>query len=163
MKKDTNETTIDGLQPDNEYKIKVIGVNTHGKSRYSKFVKIRTLNELEFVDLRVYKMSERVAVVKVKRKSIKQAIKFNWKATGLAEVSHSERSLSSGCLQTLSLKTFFIVFGKSFEHHYQAIILPKKGIIILILDGGLFSKEIPGNVQYHFCVGKNFSTIFKAF
>ena len=81
MKKDTNETTIDGLQPDNEYKIKVIGVNTHGKSRYSKFVKIRTLNELEFVDLRVYKMSERVAVVKVKRKSIKQAIKFSWKAT----------------------------------------------------------------------------------
>ena len=25
-----------------------------------------------------------------------------------------------------------------------------------ILDGGLFSKKIPGNVQFHFCVGKNF-------
>ena len=118
------------MQPDNEYKIKVIGVNTHGKSRYSKFVKIRTLNELEFVDLRVYKMSERVAVVKVKRKSIKQAIKFNWKATGLAEVSRHP------------------VVG--FKIYSQ------KWVVQNILDGGLFSKKIPGNVQFYFCVGKNF-------
>ena len=79
-------------------------MNTHGKSRYSKFVKIRTLNELEFVDLRVYKMSERVAVVKVKRKSIKQAIKFSWKATGLAEVRHFKILLSTGWFQILFSK-----------------------------------------------------------
>ena len=158
MKKDTNETTIDGLQPDNEYKIKVIGVNTHGKSRYSKFVKIRTLNELEFVDLRVYKMSERVAVVKVKRKSIKQAIKFNWKATGLAEVRHFKISLPTGRFQILfSKKTCFtniVSSGISFETNQKCCQI--KALTMLTLDGGLFSKEIPGNVQFHFCVAKNF-------
>ena len=50
-------------------------------------MKIRTMNELEFVDLRVIKMSERIANIKVKRKSTKEAMKFNWKATGLGEVS----------------------------------------------------------------------------
>ena len=41
---------------------------------------------MENHDIQNSSKSERVAVVKVKRKSIKQAIKFNWKATGLAEV-----------------------------------------------------------------------------
>ena len=62
-------------------------MNTYGKSRYSKFVKIRTINELEFVDLRIIKMSERIAKIKVKRKSTKETMKFSWKATGLGEVT----------------------------------------------------------------------------
>ena len=84
--KDKTETTLEGLMPDNEYKIKVVAINTHGKSRYSKFVKVRTLNELEFVDLVDVRMSERLTKIKVKRKSTKIPMQFHWTATGLAEV-----------------------------------------------------------------------------
>ena len=59
------------------------------KVRYSKFVKVRTLNELEFLDLQEIKMSQRVARIKVKRKSTKIPMNFDWKAIGLAEVSLS--------------------------------------------------------------------------
>ena len=85
--KRAKNTTIDGLAPDSKYKVRVIAVNQHGKSRYSKFVEFQTQNELEVVDLRNYNMSERIANVKIVRRSTKEALNVKWQAVGLSDVS----------------------------------------------------------------------------
>ena len=84
---DETATTIDGLSPDSKYKVRVVAVNQHGKSRYSKFVEFQTLNELEVVDVRNYTISERVATVKITRRSTKDALNVKWQAVGLSDVS----------------------------------------------------------------------------
>jgi hypothetical protein len=78
---------MDGLLPDSKYKVRVIAINQHGKSRYSKFLEFSTLNELDLVDVRNYNMSERVATIKVTRRSTKEALKVKWNAIGLSDVS----------------------------------------------------------------------------
>ena len=89
-------------------------------------------------------MSERVAVVKVKRKSIKQAIKFNWKATGLAEVC---RQLVAG-FKIYSQK--WAVFEIKFEIYYQM------QAIKLFQMEGFFRKKFPVMSNFIFAWAKIF-------
>lgn len=84
---DQHKATLDGLMPDSKYKVRVIAVNKHGKSRYSKFVDFMTLSELEVLDVRNYNMSERVAKLNVMRRSIKDLLNVKWQAIGLSEVN----------------------------------------------------------------------------
>ena len=73
--------------PDSKYKARVIAINQHGKSRYSKFVEFKTLSEFKLIDVREYSMSEQIAKIKVTRRSAKDALSVQWQAVGLSDVS----------------------------------------------------------------------------
>ncbi len=86
VSEDEFTTIIGGLSPDSMYKARVIAINGRGKSRYSKFVEFNTLNDIEIVDARDYKMSERVATIKIQRRSTQDGLRLKWQAIAMAEV-----------------------------------------------------------------------------